>query len=459
MALVPDSKITLAAAASTMQAHFGGLSHPLFTQQQTPLNPDRPLDEVTKPVPRHHERLQHLLQTATPAPQAIASHLQAQTLAKYHHANVAANANVAAKGSANPKAKMLQHSEHSVDETRKFQHASPWALIASPDLASHLELLEAGGLIALPPQFFEPVAGSAPVVGNEVAASAVAPTVATASSARAEAAVMATVNATLFANLPTSPSAHPAAPSRSDAATAATDRTRAPALPVSKARPSKALLLPLIDMVLLDLSDIHPVCLQHSALTRYCFKPTAVADEHPTPVAKQGASRQTLNGQSLAAAIPEMLNDIFSPNWEVILYPDRFDNGVDSLAIDRLACSVAVHILKQCPTRQTVNRSLTAQQICQHMRSYVLSQCNLHPQYESTYRQIRLFAGHVVFAAAYLGLKVAYNPRALLSVEEAQQQGTADSRLGQPIYTNVAARAALFTRYPNLSRYYINGWF
>ena len=137
--------------------------------------------------------------------------------------------------------------------------------------------------------------------------------------------------------------------------------------------------------------------------------------------------------------MPEMLNDGFAPNWEVILYPERFDNGVDSLATDLLACRLAVHVLQQCETRQSINRKLCAQQICQYMRSYLLSQCRLSGRDADEYRYIRLYAGHVIVAAIYLGWEM-----------QISEDNCA--------YFAVSSRSALFTRYPNLFEYYIDGW-
>ena len=265
---------------------------------------------------------------------------------------------------------------------------SQWELIDSPALSSYLELLKAGGLIRLPHSFYR----------------------------------------------------HP------------------------NPDHAKPLLKPLYPLsaqaAALDMADIHAVIEQYPQLTRYGLQQVNHSDKQTAQsadksIAKYSAAQnKLLNKRShnfhaklsksidsiqLALAMPEMLNDGFAPNWEVILYPERFDNGVDSLATDLLACRLAVHVLQQCETRQSINRKLCAQQICQYMRSYLLSQCRLSGRDADEYRYIRLYAGHVIVAAIYLGWEM-----------QISEDNCA--------YFAVSSRSALFTRYPNLFEYYIDGW-
>ncbi len=324
-----DNEDLIAQSLLHNQIEYSGMRHPNFHSAMATVNPDRPLTDIPEPAPRYQHSLGKLLSMY----------------------------NVAAK-------------EKNADE------ASMWALIASPELASHLDLLQLGGLINLPNQFFEP-----------------------------------------------------------------------------KYNCEAKILSPLTQMSLLDMSDIYQVCAKYPTLTRYGFKSSGELQQ------SVGTKSAITDGgvSSLSAAMPEMINDLFAPSWEAILYPERFDNEVDSLTTDILACSTAVHILKQCKTRQSINRSLTAKQICQHMRSYVLSQCNVHPQFEQQYRQIRLFEGHVVVAASYLGFDVVH-ARKHSSAATVNNKGETSGNLGQAIYINVSSQSSLFIRYPNLSSYYINGW-
>ncbi|WP_019671726.1 hypothetical protein [Psychrobacter lutiphocae] len=378
-------------------------------------DPARALTDIPEPTPRYQSAIQHLLAGSASVASAIYTE-SAKTPTS--------------------KSKISQS-----DASVQHDDTSMWGLIASPELASHLELLQLGGLINLPAQFFEPI----PAPSKSQA-----------------------INATKVANA-------------TDTESQASVNNQASA-DHQASRPSHdqewSLLAPLSEMTLLDLADIQQACQAYPSLTRYGF----ATDDNPVDnqadasansktktnssktktksnkaKAKQARHKAQATALSLAASMPEMINDVFAPNWELILYPERFDNGVDSLATDILDCSVAVHILKQCQTRQTINRRLTAQQICQHMRSYVLSQCNRQPQFEKQYRQIRLFAGHVVVAAHYLGWDVLY-AKHHTSHSVTDCQGKTSSNLGQPIYFNVSSRSALFHRYPNISSYYINGW-
>lgn len=379
----PCSEDSLAQTTQQLQTNYAGVVHPNFDPNQTPLNPDRPLTDMPAPAPRLQDALRHLLDLEPKDMEA------------------------------------LNLSQKSIDEslgklevvTPDFSQASMWELIASPELASHLELLQVGGLIDLPKQFFK----SAEV-------SSIAP-----------------------------PS------SKNNKIDAESDKYRDKEVCHTFENDDKHrnhLLAPLTQMRLLDLSDIHNVCMAYPALTRYGFKDNL--DE-------TNSREDDRSCTSSWPQMPEMINDIFAPSWELILYPERFDNGIDSLSTDILACSVAVHILKQCHTRKSINKSITAHQICQHMRSYVLSQCNIHPQFETQYRQIRLFVGHVVVAAKYLGFDIKCNEsKSLVATNEMANGLNAindkTQNIGQSIYINLSSRSALLTRYPNISNYYINGW-
>ena len=135
----------------------------------------------------------------------------------------------------------------------------------------------------------------------------------------------------------------------------------------------------------------------------------------------------------------ELLNSVYADDWQVVLQPQQFDSGAGSLATDIMACSVAVHALKQCSTRKTINHSYSAAQICQHLRSYLLSQIVFEPAQRDAYRQVRLFTGHIIVAAYHLGwdIQVSHN--------------------GQCYFT-ISSRCGLLTRYANMQDYDINGW-
>ena len=109
--------------------------------------------------------------------------------------------------------------------------------------------------------------------------------------------------------------------------------------------------------------------------------------------------------------------------------------GEGSLATDLMACSVAVHALKQCDTRKSINHSYSAAQICQHVRSYLLSQIVFEPAQRHAYRQVRIFAGHIVVAAYHLGWDIQV------------------SHDGQCYFT-ISSRCGLLTRYANMQDYY-----
>ncbi|MDN3452624.1 MULTISPECIES: hypothetical protein [unclassified Psychrobacter] len=204
-------------------------------------------------------------------------------------------------------------------------------------------------------------------------------------------------------------------------------------------------LLPLLsDMTLLDMSDIQQAIRAHPTLTRYGFLPT----DSSTVVESDNGSDNDSKAEKPAVSMraltkrynpDELLNSLYADDWQVVLQPQQFETGEGSLATDIMACSVAVQALKHCSTRQSINHSYSAAQICQHVRSYLLSQIICEPSQRHAYRQIRLFAGHIIVAAYHLGWEI---------------QVRAD---GQS-YFNISSRSGLLTRYANMQDYEINGW-
>lgn len=200
------------------------------------------------------------------------------------------------------------------------------------------------------------------------------------------------------------------------------------------------LLSPLHDMHLLDLSDIQQAVRAYPKLHRYGFTFT----DSPVPSACGTRKQAKSTSASLRALTKrynpdELLSSLYADDWQVVLQPQQFETGEGSLATDIMACSVAVHALKQCRTRKTINQSYSAAQICQHVRSYLLSQIGLEPSQRHAYRQIWIFAGHIIVAAYHLGWEI---------------QVAADGQC----YFNVSSRSGLLTRYPNMQDYDINGW-
>ncbi|WP_367106304.1 hypothetical protein [uncultured Psychrobacter sp.] len=214
----------------------------------------------------------------------------------------------------------------------------------------------------------------------------------------------------------------------------------------SSSQNKQALLSPLEQMTLVDIADIQAVINQYPKLTRYGFNIPKEMDlvNHQAYDKKAGDKQPATMRTLLKRHNPdELLNSLYADDWQVILQPEQFDTGVGSLATDIMACSVAIHALKQCATRQSINNSYSAEQICQHVRSYLLSQVSLLPAQRYQYRQIRLFSGHIIVAAAYLGWDIQVRDNV---------HGDCDC------YFNVSSRCSLLTRYANLQDYYINGW-
>ena len=200
------------------------------------------------------------------------------------------------------------------------------------------------------------------------------------------------------------------------------------------------LLSPLHDMTLLDMSDIQQAIRAYPKLHRYGF----TLNDLPTEVAEIPDKHTSVTSTSLRVLTKrynpdELLNSLYADDWQVILQPQVFETGEGCLATDIMACSAAVHALKQCGTRKSINDRYSAAQLCQHIRSYVLSQITLEPAQRHAYRQIRIFVGHVIVAAYHLGWDI---------------QVSADGQC----YFNVSSRNGLLTRYPNMQDYDINGW-
>ncbi|MBF2720249.1 hypothetical protein IP510_10190 [Psychrobacter sp. NG254] len=204
------------------------------------------------------------------------------------------------------------------------------------------------------------------------------------------------------------------------------------------------LLSPLADMILLDMSDIQQAIRAYPQLSRYGFD----AIDHPAAIEPSNDKAAHKSANESAASLQvltkrynpdELLSSVYADDWQVTLQPQQFETGEGSLATDILACSVAVHALKQCSTRKSINHSYSATQICQHIRSYLLSQIVREPSQRHAYRQIRIFSGHVIVAAYHLGWQI-------------QQRADGQS------YFNLSSRSGLLTRYANMQEYDINGW-
>lgn len=207
---------------------------------------------------------------------------------------------------------------------------------------------------------------------------------------------------------------------------------------------TQPLLADIEQMILLDLADIQRAIQRYPTLTRFGF-----VDYQPKPNSKSKTklnadaklADKTLSFKSLLKNYnpDELLNSIYADDWQVILQPQDFETGVGSLATDIMACSVAVHALQQCDTRKSINKSYSAEQICQYVRSYLLSQLDHVPASSHHYRQIRIFSGHIIVAAYHLGWEL--------------QISSEDN-----CYFNISSRCRLLSRYANMQDYAINGW-
>ena len=215
----------------------------------------------------------------------------------------------------------------------------------------------------------------------------------------------------------------------------------------------QSLLTSLDDMTLLDMADIQNAISGYLDLGRYGFTSNTVftnpiSDNKIEKVANDNISHLTPKADEKSASLlviskrynpDELLNSLYADDWQVILQPQDFETGEGSLATDILACSVAVHALRQCSTRKSINQSYSAEQVCHYVRSYLLSQLYCLPASRCHYRQIRLFTGHIIVAAHYLGWEV---------------QKSADGQA----HFNISSRCRLLTRYADMSDYTINGW-
>lgn len=202
------------------------------------------------------------------------------------------------------------------------------------------------------------------------------------------------------------------------------------------------------DMVLLDMADIQSAMSYYPKLTRYGFtsSDSLINDSSDNTFTKNYSDAASSNVKSATFREltkrydpDELLNSLYADDWQVILQPQQFEVGIGSLATDIMACSLAAHALKQCATRKSINQSYSAEQICQHVRSYLLSQACLAPALRYQYRQIRLFAGHIIVAAYHLGWDI---------------QVSTDGQC----YFNISSRCSLLARYANMQDYQINGW-
>lgn len=197
------------------------------------------------------------------------------------------------------------------------------------------------------------------------------------------------------------------------------------------------LLASLTDMTLLDMADIQRAIQAYPKLSRYGF--LATDNINTDNNIKKLLASESLRALTKRYNPDELLNSVYADDWQVILHPQQFDSGEGSLATDLMACSVAIHALKQCSTRKTINHSYSAAQICQHLRSYLLSQIVFEPAQRHAYRQVRIFTGHIIVAAYHLGWDIHVN---------------SDCQC----YFNISSRCGLLTRYANMQDYDINGW-
>ncbi|WP_440463818.1 hypothetical protein [Psychrobacter sp. ASPA161_6] len=198
------------------------------------------------------------------------------------------------------------------------------------------------------------------------------------------------------------------------------------------------LLSALSDMTMLDMSDIQKAIRAYPKLHRFGFRPADRSEMIESDNKRHDASA-SLRALTKRYNPDELLNSLYADDWQVVLQPQQFETGEGSLATDIMACSAAVHALKQCSTRKSINHSYSAAEICQHVRSYLLSQIVCEPSQRHAYRQIRMFSGHIIVAAYHLGWEI-----------QVRNDGQS--------YFNVSSRSGLLTRYANMQDYEINGW-
>ena len=201
------------------------------------------------------------------------------------------------------------------------------------------------------------------------------------------------------------------------------------------------LLSSLEHLVLLDMADIRRAMSHYPTLSRYGFLAATPKSIDNSKKGESTNNKEALRYDKHAELHDpdELLNSLYAEDWQVILQPQQFESGLGNLATDVMACSVAVHALKQCTTRKSINQSYSATQICDYVRSYLLSQLSIAPMQRHQYRQIRLFSGHIIVAAYHLGWDI-----------QVADDGSC--------YFNISSRCRLLTRYVNINDYYINGW-
>lgn len=204
---------------------------------------------------------------------------------------------------------------------------------------------------------------------------------------------------------------------------------------------AQPLLTALEHMTLLDLADIQRAISHYPKLSRYGFiaASSATITSSPTIINSSKGKSDSLRALAKSYDPDELLSSLYADDWQVILQPEQFEMGMGSLTTDIMACSVAVHALSQCATRKSINQSYSAAQLCQYVRSYLLSQIGRAPTRSYAYRQIRLFTGHIIVAAYHLGWEI-------------QVHDNGDC------YFNISSRCSLLTRYANMPDYHINGW-
>lgn len=172
---------------------------------------------------------------------------------------------------------------------------------------------------------------------------------------------------------------------------------------------SRPLLPPLTNVSLIDLAEIQAILRQHHGLTHFGFMPSQDTDDSALPF----CSIPSNNTQSLS-------------DWQAILCPK---SPTSDIALDILPVSITAFILSHCTTRKSMNTQLCDGDICQYVRSYLLSQCQYYHQTDGI-KGLQIFRGHVIIAAIYLGWKM-----------HKHQTGKC--------HFNVSSRSVLFTRYPN----------
>lgn len=335
--------------------------HPNFDPKQNPPDPARPLTDIPEPYRRSAEQINRIYADALSLDD------------KNKQDAVQKGSNTASQGVSNKNVSKETSKSHVTknsitncmqpklsDVNDNLENASKWQVIQSPELAEHLALLQAGGLIQLPDSFYH-------------------------------------------------------------------NKSKQP------------LLDPLTDLTLVDMGEIQQVLSQHPNLTRQGLRNKPVNQKHSkTGRTTSNHDKKSPNTLSQHSTIAQINSRQYCAEWEAILYPQRFDDG-DDLATDIMSTSIAVHVLKQCGTRQSINLNYTIDDIVNHIRSYVLSQCQQLPHMRQHLTHTPIYAGHVIIAAELLGWQVHINEQ-------------------QQLHVNISSRCGLFARYPVLADYYVDGW-